>query len=911
MENNMWEQYVVAFLPLALLVLLAGLGQRIKTACKFQMPNPKDPFWPFAENPGLALELAPSLEFVNKILGKAETKKGADNREAGRRFQKLDFGFIPLYVLFFVAAALPHGGWKRNWVVTGLALLTAIFDLIEDWQILRMLRGVSGSSSKRFGQIKWLFYFATLAAEGSLFFFEGATSTVRAVAGAALGVALILIAAGGIVSALKGSFAGITSATKLSGLGLIALALAPLVALYPHSWRVTAEYVVFLRVPLILGVLILALPFIAFFSGAKTLLRGLFDLTPLSLFVVTLTSFAVAGAVCVAASIILSNSQERFHLETGPIQSLPHWAWLTITMFLSLPLIGFSLWFSIRQRKIEKHGIGGLIIAALCGTGLSFVAALILISSGSNLITRVLPCLSDLRFENWLQNTNLFLGYVDPGKASDPWQYHLGAFAAFVCTSALYAIIGIYGRLQLGKKKTVPALCAALMIMMMLCWMLSALTFFLDAWHIPTLIIVAAFGTLTAQSSRSDHFYHLRKRDSDYPAPDPVATIKASKADRVIVVAANGGGIQAGAWAARVLYGLYEDCDETFLKSLRMISSVSGGSVGNACFVYWLANRDIAKQPDEAAALSSLDEVAWGLAWTDFLRSLVPWLLGSLIGRGRALEQAWCMNSARSPEVRGDMDKPLSNWNAKVETGDLPAVVMNATIAETGERLLLATTLLKQSKERARVDATRLHNINGKKLDVGVVTAARLSASFPYVTPAARADEQGPQPHVVDGGYYDNYGMATLVEWLNEALGGTRDEIKSVMVIQIHGAPVDPDQSEKRHAKSRGWFYQAFAPLTTLAAVRDTGQIAHNEIELEFLQQKWSAAGVPIHSVTFKFSNPDAPLSWHLTPEEVRNIKDAWAKDMRSCRQAVKNFLNGSDSLDCGCVSCKSVLSTH
>ncbi|MDQ3916885.1 MAG: patatin-like phospholipase family protein, partial [Acidobacteriota bacterium] len=406
--------------------------------------------------------------------------------------------------------------------------------------------------------------------------------------------------------------------------------------------------------------------------------------------------------------------------------------------------------------------------------------------------------------------------------------------------------------------------------------------------------------------NRSDHFYHLKKRVSDEPAPGPADALTASKQKRVVVVAANGGGIQAGAWAAKVLYGLREDCGEPFERSLRMISSVSGGSVGNASFVNWLASDRAGRRPDEAAAESSLDEVAWGLAYPDFLRALIPWLFGAFIriGRGRALEEAWLLNSGGA-----GMDEPLSSWNEKARRGALPAVVLNATITETGERLLLATTRINQhaGERAARVDAADLHTINGERLDVAVVTAARLSASFPYVTPAARADRDGPFPHVVDGGYYDNYGMATTVDWLDDALDQAGGEVESVLVIQIHGAPVNADPQYKRRKSNRGWFYQAFAPLQTILEVRDAGQIAHNDIELELLQEKWwSRAGLPIHSVTFEFCKPSVPLSWHLTPNEVREIELVWREDMTTCRGLVGEFLSGEDGLNCGCVACAS-----
>lgn len=158
------------------------------------------------------------------------------------------------------------------------------------------------------------------------------------------------------------------------------------------------------------------------------------------------------------------------------------------------------------------------------------------------------------------------------------------------------------------------------------------------------------------------------------------------------------------------------------------------------------------------------------------------------------------------------------------------------------------------------------------------------------------------------------------VEWLDEALTST-ETVSSVLVLQIHGAPVQDDQPELRHEKNRGWFYQAIAPLTTLAAVREAGQIAHNDIELEQLQEKWYAQGTPIHSVTFEFPDPNTPLSWHLTSKDSKIIADVWQgkfdpilckfdqhllKKIQEHKGQVGAFLDGNDSLGCSCPKCRS-----
>lgn len=884
---------VFAFLPFVILVLLAVWGGRITKQSAFKIPA--EPYWPFAENPGLAMELADTNQFVECVLGKPGSKPGDGNRKVTALLQKLDFVLIPLYTLFLAVVALQRAGWPRAWPVIATAILTAVFDVIEDLQILSMVSDPPHGSARRFGQLKWIFYFATIGAEGSLLFFTEHTSIARSVGGFIFGAFLILVGLSGIVSAARASFEGITTATKLSALGLVGLAIAPILALYPFSFAIAGEYALLTRIPLVIGALLFALPFLVFFTGARSLLRGLFDLTPPSLFVVTLTSLGVAGMVCMNSYIVLSDGWLRFGLGYQQIPSLPEpCVWLLVMMGLSAPVIISAVLFSARQGR----GTGRLIIAAVGGVAVAIGLAWFLIARFPDLTAAFLSSRMAFRLEHWLSNAGVFAGYVWlDGKLDgkhDPLGDHLMALTAFALTLLLYVIVGLYGRSQLGKRRTVPALCAALMLMLMVGWMLAATAFFFDAWRIPTLLIFAAIGILTAQSPRSDHHYHLRPRDSATKAPDPVTTITANGTQRVIVVAANGGGIQASGWAAQVLYGLREDCGEGFKQSLRMISSVSGGSVGTAFFVHWLAETKDARRPDEAAAMSSLDEVAWGFSWPDFLRALTPWVFGGLIGRGRALEEAWCLNSASDAAGRGKMDEPLSNWNDKVTTGELPAVVMNATIAETGERLFLATTSIREIVGSAGMDATDLHTINGEHLDVGVVTAARLSASFPYVTPAARSDASGPQPHAVDGGYYDDYGMATLVEWLDLALKGASGRIKDVLVIQIHGAPVNPDARAKRHSKARGWFYQALAPLTALAAVRTAGQIAHNNVELELLQRTWAQRGVTIDSVTFEFPCPNAPLSWHLVRDEQKRIRAAWAENakVKENRQRVREFLH-------------------
>ena len=180
-------------------------------------------FRPQAENQGLALELAASPEDVTRILGDSNSAEGKQNRQTAIRFQHFDFVFIPFYVAFFSAAALINGRLSGALIVVGIALVTGIFDVVEDLEIIAMANGRRGSA-RRYGQLKWLFYFATVAAEGALFLWPP-FRTIKI----GLGALLLAMGLSGSMTILRGSLRGIIFAAKISMVALVGLALASLI----------------------------------------------------------------------------------------------------------------------------------------------------------------------------------------------------------------------------------------------------------------------------------------------------------------------------------------------------------------------------------------------------------------------------------------------------------------------------------------------------------------------------------------------------------------------------------------------------------------------------------------------------------------------------------------------------------
>jgi hypothetical protein len=359
----------------------------------------------------------------------------------------------------------------------------------------------------------------------------------------------------------------------------------------------------------------------------------------------------------------------------------------------------------------------------------------------------------------------------------------------FVCLSlVLYLLFAVPAAPQAGVP-WVPALALVLVFGILLCFVLSFLAALLDRLRIPLLLAVAGGLYVTYSLFGVDYYY-------DTPPRNTPAVVASNSPDAVFerwrthhpddtvltVVTASGGGIRAAGWTAEVLTRLDEASDGAFGRSLLLISSVSGGSVGAMYYVDRYGEGEGARTHiRRESTRSSLYGTAWGLVYGDVWR----WLpFGGNRDRGRALERIWAQRLATDSTTIWDWWRDDNAWR--------PFHIHNATIAETGDRMLLAAV-------DSVGDANTFSGLYPEN-DLRVATAARLSATFPYVSPLARPRVRNGVPESTayrlgDGGYFDNHGVATAIDVLNDVLDSNRG-IKHVLFVQVRSSV-----AEERNAR--------------------------------------------------------------------------------------------------------------
>ncbi len=473
---------------------------------------------------------------------------------------------------------------------------------------------------------------------------------------------------------------------------------------------------------------------------------------------------------------------------------------------------------------------------------------------------------------------NIGEGYIDY-RARHLLPGHLFAAALAVLVLAGYAS----GYLLLNPAWSdwagrVPPVAYLLVLLMLLGWWLAAAGFFLDRYRVPTLLIIIGWLALVANLAHTDHVFAVGERRVVEPLPPSTVVQSAAPArpdEGLVIVTAEGLGLVSSAWTAEVLTALSAEFGDRFTRALRLASVSSGASLGVAAFLHEYTptgfphdDREWRRRVRQRARTPGSGEGAWGLVYPDYVRTFAPLLVPAHLDRGWAIEQAW-------HRAMGGVRPTLGEWRKGVRAGWRPAMALGATLVESGQRAVLAT----YDSTSAHGDATGGH-------DLPVLTAARLAASFPYVSPMARPDVDDPRArfHITDGGFWDNYGAVEAIEWLRAARGAIG--ARPVLWIEVRSTPtggIEPPDA-------RSWAFGIVGPWQALSAVRLDAQRTRNVLERQVLQDGWGAGS--LSHVTFVLGDQRPRLTWNLGARDITTVERAWSSpENRTGLARVRDFL--------------------
>ncbi len=475
----------------------------------------------------------------------------------------------------------------------------------------------------------------------------------------------------------------------------------------------------------------------------------------------------------------------------------------------------------------------------------------------------------------------------------------------------IIGLILIMGSFMDNPYFQIPAAASTLLLMTILVILIGAISYWFRRWALPFAIVLMlavnlilktgwvnnpheATGLSYEGAPPSYDLPSLRAQVNDSIFNEDVhgmlhrlenwKQLQAEEKPKMVLLSVSGGGQRAALWTVNALQTLDSVLDGSFLAKTSLITGASGGMIGAAYF------RELyLRSLDEALDLHSnewltniskdnLNPVIFSLVVNDaFLRFRTY----THAGKTYAKDRGYAFETNLNRNIGEVLNKNLLDYQVPEESGIIPTLLLSPTIANDGRKLYIATRSM--SFMNASADKEELNKIRGVDFlrffeardatDLHFMTALRMSASFPYITPRITLPSEPPM-EIMDAGISDNFGVSDAVRFLYVFRSWLEANTSGVALVIIRDTDPNADIMETSKPSLLGRLtYPISSVYNNLARIQDR----NNDARLE-QTRTWFDEEIDVFELIYTERNEDgdevgrASLSWHLTTNEKQSI---------------------------------------
>lgn len=386
---------------------------------------------------------------------------------------------------------------------------------------------------------------------------------------------------------------------------------------------------------------------------------------------------------------------------------------------------------------------------------------------------------------------------------------------------------------------------------------------------------------------------------------------KFDKPPKLVFVCVSGGGKRAALWALNSLQTADSLTDGRLMNQSVLVTGASGGLIG-ASYFRELKLREI--QGENVKPYSSVhrDKIS-----TDNLNPLIFSLLANdlFVGFTQFVyadnayqkDRAYTFEQQLNQITEGMMDKPISAYRKPEDLGLIPMVVLTPTVVNDGRKMYIASRPVsflnsdvldqpgyKQSKI-AGTDFQRAFKDLGSD-SLRFLSALRMSATFPYITPNTTLPTE-PPIQIMDAGISDNFGMNDAVRFLYSFKDWIKDNTAGVIFLSVRDSPklgkILPKTGQTLVddiTQPISSVYNNFENFQDINADLLLGQatawfpLPISRIDLQYQAESYVPILQKMDSI--RQNSARASLSWRLTTREKEGIVNAINSDMNQSELA-------------------------
>lgn len=461
----------------------------------------------------------------------------------------------------------------------------------------------------------------------------------------------------------------------------------------------------------------------------------------------------------------------------------------------------------------------------------------------------------------------------------------------------------------------VPAAASVLILFAILIAVLGALSYFLRSWSllfmIALLLVVnilyqkeiidphnKAYGLdYTSESRPAYTLEHLRELNAppkmEADKKNMLSILNKWKTKQVdekplmVVFNFSGGGLRGAGFSMNVLQQLDSATQGMIMDNTMLMTGASGGMLGGAYF------RELARQRAEGQNIEIGNKSYFDNISEDLLNPVFSAMIArDLItprqnftynqhrytkDRGYAFEQKLNLNT------KGILDKPIGFYKEAESNAEIPLMILNSVVTNDLKKLMVCTQPLSFMMQEEYTDSATYMSgpdaidfaalfKNENPMDLKMLTALRMNATYPYVLPAVWLPSE-PVIEVMDAGLRDNNGQETTLRFLNVFKEWINEHTSGVLIIQIRSRQKGSWDGNYTNGGLAGVITKPFTMLQNNWFVL---QDYFQDDEISYAQNFLT---VPLNRVAFMYipekEDNAASLNFHLTAREKIEVQSS------------------------------------
>jgi hypothetical protein len=403
-------------------------------------------------------------------------------------------------------------------------------------------------------------------------------------------------------------------------------------------------------------------------------------------------------------------------------------------------------------------------------------------------------------------------------------RHHIAAIVCILLAFIFLVVVGFFLEVRIFE---MPASASILIFFAVMIAFIGSLTYFLQSWSLPAAIILLllinflhskdlidlrnkAYGLdYTSKAERPRYDKQSLQALCDSPQVDAdranmlqVLTNWKNKQTedkpKMLLINVSGGGLRSAAFVMNALQHLDSITRGRLMQHTMLISGASGGMLAATYY------RELYRYKLKDSSIHLSDPVYSSYITNDLLNPVFTSMIARdifapiqkfRVNNNRYIkDRGYAFEKKLSDNTRGLLNIQLKDLAADEHNARIPLIIFNSVIKADGRKLMIGTQPMSfmmkpflfhadTSVSPDAVDFAALFR-HQQPLNLRVLSAMRMNATFPYVLPNVWLPSQ-PVIDVMDAGLRDNVGMETSLRFIDNFKDWIRENTGGVVVLQL------------------------------------------------------------------------------------------------------------------------------